>query len=166
VQAIANKQYSKKVEDLTAEELEKAEEAAEEGYLAYIMIMNSSTEHNKLKTSLADDYANGQDTYLKNRQDALCLLDTFTRNAPLRAIESEGGTFATTKKLSKKEQDEAYWKDKECYNCGETGHPARDCPNKKEAKSKKDKDNKKGKTKPKDDTSDEHSVESKKKHQE
>jgi hypothetical protein len=31
VQAIADKQYSKKVEDLTAEELEMAEEAAEEG---------------------------------------------------------------------------------------------------------------------------------------
>jgi hypothetical protein len=91
VQAISNKQYSKKIEDLTSEELEKAEEAAEEGYLAYIMIMNSSTEHNKLKTSLADDYAKGQDTYPKNRQDALRLLDTFTRNAPPRAIESEGG---------------------------------------------------------------------------
>jgi hypothetical protein len=91
VQAIANKQYSKKVEDLTAEELEMAKEAAEEGFIAYIMIMNSSTEHNKLKTSLADDYAKGQDTYPKNKQDALRLLDTFTRNAPPRVIESEGG---------------------------------------------------------------------------
>jgi Zinc knuckle len=160
VQAIANKQYSKKVEDLTAEELEMAEEAANEGYLAYIMIMNSSTaEHNKVKTSLADDYAKGQGTYPKNRQDALNLLDTFTRNAPPRVIESEGGTFATTKKLSKKEQDEAYWKDKECYNCGKTGHPVSDCPNKK-AKSKKDKDDKKGKAKPKDDTTDEESKKS------
>jgi Zinc knuckle len=161
VQAIANKQYSKKVEDLIVDELEKAEEAAEESYLAYIMIMNSSTEHNKLKTSsLADDYANGKDTYPKNRQDSLRLLDTFTRNATPRAIETEGSSFATMKKPNKKEQDEAYWKDKECYNCGETGHPARECPNK-DAKSKKSKDTK-GKGKPKDDKSDEDSVESKK----
>jgi hypothetical protein len=66
------------------------------------MIMNSSTEHNKLKTSLADDYAKGQDTYPKNRQDALRLLDTFTRNAPPRVIESEGGPLLQLRSLATK----------------------------------------------------------------
>jgi Zinc knuckle len=143
VQAAAKKLFTKKVEDLKEEELHQAEEMAEESYIAYIMIMNSAAQHDKLKVSLTDDYAKGQDTYPKNRHKALRLLDAFTKTAAPRTIVSEGTSFATAAKPSSKQSSEEYWKDKECYKCGEKGHPARRCPN--DDKDKKKKKGKKGK---------------------
>jgi Zinc knuckle len=156
VQAAAKKLFTKKVEDLNEEELHQAEEMAEESYIAYIMIMNSAAQHDKLKVSLTDDYAKGQDTYPKTRQEALRLLDAFTKTAAPRAIVSEGKSFATAAKPSSKQSSEDYWKDKECYKCGGPGHPARRCPNDDKNKKKKGK-NGKGK----DDDSDNESKSSK-----
>ena len=53
---------------------------------------------------------------------------------------SEGASFAQKGKREKKggrqrksgDFDEKYWKDKECYNCNEKGHPASHCPKKEE----------------------------------
>jgi Zinc knuckle len=156
VQVTAKKLFTKKVDDLKEEELHQAEEMAEESYIAYLMIMNSAAQHDKLKVSLTDDYAKGQDTYPKSRQEALRLLDAFTKTAAPRAIVSEGSSFATAAKPSSKESSEEYWKDKECYNCGEKGHPARRCPNE-----GRDKNKKKGKSKGKDEDSDNESKSSK-----
>jgi Zinc knuckle len=62
---------------------------------------------------------------------------------------SEGTSFATAAKPSSKQTSEDYWKDKECYKCGEKGHPARRCPN-----DDNDKKMKNGKSKGKGDDSD------------
>jgi Zinc knuckle len=113
------------------------------------MIMNSAAKHDKLKISLTDDYAKGQDTYPKTRQEALRLLDAFTKTAAPRAIVTEGKSFATAAKTSSKQSSEDYWKGKECYKCGEKGHPARRCPN-----DDKDKKKKSSKSKGKGDDSD------------
>jgi Zinc knuckle len=72
------------------------------------------------------------------------------------ATVTEGKSFATAAKTNSKQSSEDYWKDKECYKCGEKGHPARRCPN-----DDKDKKKKKGK-KGKDDDSDNESKSSKK----
>jgi Zinc knuckle len=109
--------------------------------------------------SLADDYAKGQDTYPKNRQEALLLIDAFTKTAAPRIIQSEGTSFATAAKPSSKQSSEEYWIDKECYKCGEKGHPSRKCPNDDEDTKKK---KGKGKGKAKDDESDNESKASKK----
>jgi hypothetical protein len=45
VQATAKKLFTKRVEDLTEEELHQAEDMAEESYIAYLMIMNSAAQH-------------------------------------------------------------------------------------------------------------------------
>jgi Zinc knuckle len=159
VKATAKKLFTKKVEGLNEDELHQAEEMAEGSYLAYLMIMNSSTQYDELKVSLADDYAKGKDTYPKNRQETLCLLDAFIKTAALRVILSEGTSFASiAAKPSSKQSSEEYWKAKECYKCGEKGHPARKCPNDdKDAKKKKGK----GKSKAKDDEYDNESKASK-----
>jgi hypothetical protein len=94
VQVTAKKLFTKKVEDLKEEELHQAEEMAEESYIAYLMIMNSTAQHDKLKVSLTDDYAKGQDTYPKCQQIALRLLHAFTKTATPRVIVSEGSSFA------------------------------------------------------------------------
>ena len=59
---------------------------------------------------------------------------------------SEGTSFVQKggKRGGAKESfDKKYWKDKECYNCGEQGHPANHCHNRgKKGDDKKDDDSK------------------------
>jgi Reverse transcriptase (RNA-dependent DNA polymerase) len=124
--------YSKTIDQLTPDELEKVYEQAEERYYAYVMLQNSSSDHNKLKNGLVDDYAKGQDHFPKNRQAVLHLLEKHSKTTRPKSTTSEGHTFATKSGKLKSDKanqkpitfDPQEWADKTCFVCGEKGHPS------------------------------------------
>jgi hypothetical protein len=92
---------------------------------------------------LQNDYTTGDNRYPKNRQQTLHLLDRYSKTVVPEAAQSEGASFAqkggrqAQRKFSKgnpsasaKVQafDKEYWKDKTCFKCNTTGHPATHCP--------------------------------------
>jgi len=75
--------------------------------------------------TLPEDFANGQDHFPRNRQQALHLLDKFTKTLKPKENISEGSSFATVGKLKKSSNEyKLFWKDKTCYTCGKKGHPS------------------------------------------
>ena len=161
--AVARKLYHKTVEELTDDEQAKVEEVAEESYLAYVMLMQSTADHQQLKTMLEGRHALGEDKYPKTRHEALNVLGKFTQDPKPQHAVSEGASFATTsgKKGKKMEPRDEYWADKTCFKCGELGHPARRCPNSK-TDGYNHKKKQKGQGNPRDDGSDDESKSSKK----
>ena len=113
---------------------------AEERYRAYVFLRQSGAQHSNLKMVLQNDFTTGDNHYPKNRQQTLHLLDKFSKTvAPKVATQSEGTAFVQGSGGKKKKPfDEVYWKDKECYECHEKGHPSSHCPNKKKSKESDD----------------------------
>ena len=131
----------KTFDTMTKEEQEKTIEDQEERLLTYMFLRLSGKQHGKLKMDLQDGFATGNDWYPKNRQEALHLLDKYTKSVVVAPAASEGTSFA--QKGTKGDYDKDYWKDKECYNCNKKGHPSSSCPlkdKKKDKKKKKEKD--------------------------
>ena len=110
---------------------------AEERYISYVFLRQSGTQHANLKEDLQNGFTTGDNRYPKTRQETLHLLDKCSKVAAPKAIVSEGASFAQLD--NKAPYDKKYWKDKECYNCGEKGHPANHCKKPKKAR-KRDSD--------------------------
>jgi len=80
---------------------------------------------------LQNDFTTGENHYPKNHQQTLHLLDKFSKMVVLKAIESEGTAFAQSRGGSNRTPfDKEYWKDKECFNCHISEHPASHCKKK------------------------------------
>ncbi len=61
---------------------------AEERYIAYLIIVNSGTQHKSLRTSLAEDFAKKVDKYPKTIQEAQVYVDKFPKKTiPTTALE-------------------------------------------------------------------------------
>ena len=157
----AEKKYSVKYENLTKDQKTAIEEEAEARYIAYLIVLNSGSQHEHLQMSLQEDFAKGIDNYPKTIQEAEKYLDKFPKKtAP--AMASEGTAFVQKsgkgsgkggeEKGDKPLYNKKFFADKECFNCGKLGHPADACPNpakdgksgekkKKGGKKKSDEDN-------------------------
>jgi len=106
--------------------------------MAYGLLKTSSTTHNKIKSDLADDFIKGSDNYPSTSQQALLLLDKYSKK-PTAVSHSEGSAFVqknkkgkskktdTTTDPKKVEFDKEFYKDNECFHCGKKGHPKAAC---------------------------------------
>ena len=68
----------------------------------------------------------------KKRQMTLHLLDNYTKNPAVCQPTSEGATFSQKDNKNKNKDehyDRQFCKDKNWYNCGNTGHPVSHCLN-------------------------------------
>lgn len=109
--------------------------------------VNSDTQHENLRNSLAEDFAKKIDKYTKTIQEAQVYLDKFPKKN-IAATASEGTAFtqksgkggnAGSEKSEKPPFNKKFFADKECYNCGKLGHPADSCPSPPKDGSKVDK---------------------------
>ena len=71
-------------------------EETEEAFQTYAMLMLSSRVNDKLKEDLQNFYATGDDKYPKKRTDLVHVLDQYTKKAMVKAVESQGSSFANT----------------------------------------------------------------------
>ena len=156
---VAKELHSKDFDNCTDAEKEKVQEDSEERYLSYVFMRQSGSQHAKLKVDLQNDFTVGEDRYPKNRQQTLHLLDKYSKTAVVpKQTLTEGASFAQGSGNgggrggggdgTKKPFDKEWWKNKECYNCGNKGHPANACP-----ENEKEKEKGKGKGKADDDKS-------------
>jgi hypothetical protein len=147
---------------LGAVEQQTVREDAEEHYISYAFLRQSGLQHRNLKVDLQNDFTTGDNHCPKNRQQTLHLPEKYTKTVVPKTTQSKGTSFAQKggrgsgnkgsgsnrnsgrgRGDGKKPFDKEYWKDKECYNCGEEGYPSSHCPkddvddNKSQAKSVK-----------------------------
>jgi hypothetical protein len=133
-------------ENMSPADQQATRDEAEERYLSYVFLRQSGKQHNKLKVDLQNDFTTGDDHYPKTRQATLHLLDKYSKSIIVsHTTPSEGTSFAQrggrggggrgagSSNQNPESFDKAYWKDKECYNCGKKGHPSNRCPKKKNA---------------------------------
>ena len=133
-------------EDLDPDVQIEIVEETEEAFQTFAMLVQASKVHDKLKEDLQNFYATGDDKYPKKRTDLVHVLDQYTKKAIVRAVESQGSSFANTggrgnnryrnnrggnnhnTNSDKKEPyDKKFWADKECRRCHKKGHPAEHC---------------------------------------
>ena len=106
--------------------------------MAYGLLKTSSTTHDKIKSDLSDDFTKGSNNYPSTPQQALLLLDKYSKK-PTAVSQSEGTAFVqkdkkdkskktdTTTDPNKVELNKEFYKDKECFHCGKNGHPKVAC---------------------------------------
>jgi hypothetical protein len=119
-------------------------QAAEDQYLVYILLVNSSRQHKHLWKDLQNDSTKGRNKYPENCSQALLFLDSYSKSAPVDSA-SQGTAFAQKggqpkkgkekkgsdkPKAEKKDFDKEYFKDLPCFKCGKKGHPQSHCPTK------------------------------------
>jgi hypothetical protein len=119
-------------------------QVAEEQYLAYLFLVNSSAQHELLWKELWNNFTKGSDKYPENCPQLLWLLDRYLKSAPAdsglqgTAFVQKGGQPKKGKekqasdklKGEKKDYNKAYFKDLPCFKCGKKGHPQSHCPTK------------------------------------
>jgi hypothetical protein len=117
-------------------------QAAENQYLAYILLVNSGRQHEHLGKELQNDFTKGSDKYPENCSQTLLFLDRYLKSDP--ADTASQGTAFTQKggqpkkgkekkgsnkpKAEKKNFDKEFFKDLPCFKCGKKGHPQLHCP--------------------------------------
>jgi hypothetical protein len=85
---------------------------------------------------LQNNFTNGENRYLKNRQQTLHLLDKYSKTVVKpKPAQSEGTSFVQkggrgngAEKGRRKPFDKEYWEEKECYKCKRKGRPSSHCP--------------------------------------
>jgi hypothetical protein len=117
-------------------------QAAEDQYLAYIPLVNSSGQHEHLRKELQNDFIKSSDKYPENCSQTLLFLDRYSKSAPADSA-SQGTAFnqkggqpkkgeekkgSNKPKAEKKDFDKEYFKDLPCFKCGKKGHPQSHCP--------------------------------------
>jgi hypothetical protein len=119
-------------------------QAAEDQYLAYILLVNSRGQHNHLRKELQKDFTKGSNKYPENCSQTLLFLDRYSKLAPAdsglqwTAFPQKGGHSKKGKekkgsdkpKSEKKDFDREYFKDLPCFKCGKKDHPQSHCPTK------------------------------------
>ena len=97
---------------------------AEEMYLTYIFLKQSASTNEKLRTNLSDNYTTGENKYPTSRQSTLHYLEKHSKSVVRAPIAQEGSSFAQRKGNGNPDTfNFFYWKDKECYKCGDKGNP-------------------------------------------
>ena len=97
---------------------------AEERYLIYILLKHSAKTSDKLRTNLSDDCTTGENKYPTSRQETIHYLDKHKKSVVCAPIARESSSLAQIKGNGNTNTfDKNYWKDKECYRCGDKVHP-------------------------------------------
>ena len=89
----ARKKHSTDYDTLTPDQQSLIRDEAEERYIAYLIVLNSGSQHEHLRMSLQEDFAKKIDNYPKTIQEAETYLDKFPKKTP-PATASEGTAFA------------------------------------------------------------------------
>ena len=143
----AQAKHSRGYDALGSVEQASVKQAAEDRYLAYLLLVNSGGQHDLLRKELQNDFTKGSDKYPENCSQALLFLDRYSKSAPTDS-GSHGTAFAQKggrpkkgeekkgcsggKQEKKKDYEKEYFKDKPCFKCGKKGHPQSHCPQKDE----------------------------------
>jgi hypothetical protein len=112
-------------------------QAAEDQYLAYILLVNSGVQHEHLRKELQNNFTKSSNKYPENCSQTLLFLDRYLKSAPVdsalqgTAFTQKGGQPKKGKekkgfdkpKAEKKDFDKEYFKDLPCFKCGKKGHP-------------------------------------------
>jgi hypothetical protein len=119
-------------------------QAAEDQYLAYILLVNNGGQHEHLRKELQNNFTKGSNKYPENCSQTLLFLHRYSKSAPADSA-LQGTAFAQKKgrpkkgkekkesdkpKAEKKDFDKEYFKDLPCFKCGKKGHPQLHCPTK------------------------------------
>jgi hypothetical protein len=119
-------------------------QAAEDQYLAYILLVNSNGQHEHLRKELQNNFTKGSNKYPENCSQTLLFLHRYSKSAPVdsalhgTAFAQKGGWPKKGKekkgsnkpKAIRKDFDKEYFKDLPCFKCGKKGHPQPHCPTK------------------------------------
>jgi hypothetical protein len=114
--------------DLGAAEQQLVRDNAEERYISYAFLLQSGMQNGNLNVYLQNDFITGDNSYPKNRQHTLHLLDKYSKTVVAIVIYSEGTYFAQKsgrgggnlgrngngKSHDSSIYDKKYWNDKEC----------------------------------------------------
>ena len=107
--------------------------------LAYAFMDGATKRYKPLLRALQQDYALGEDKYPRDIEEALQVLTEYASQNGIKAkkFEMDEGpsrslTFVQKREMIQKGQ---------CFNCGETGHKAYECPKPKKKSSDDDSDN-------------------------
>ena len=134
----AQLEYKKSYQTLTPTEKDTVDTLARERFIGFGLLKTANKDHDHLKHALSDDYTKGSDNYPVNSQQALLLLDKYSKK-PAVVATSEGTAFAQKGKKgdakkksgnddpSNFEFNKEFYKDKECFRCGKKGHPKKAC---------------------------------------
>ena len=79
-------------DNLTDDQKNAVKEAAEERFLAYVMLRQSGKQHTDLKLDLKNEFTTGDDKYPTTRQQVLHLLDHYSKKPGPKTIQSEGSS--------------------------------------------------------------------------
>ena len=97
IEYVAKDVHDKEFKELTEAQKTEVEKYSEERYLAFLMLRNSSKEHDRLKDDLNNDYANDNGQYPKTRQQYAYLLQKYSKNkVAVRVTEEHGNSFLQT----------------------------------------------------------------------
>ena len=121
--------HSKSYDSLGPSEQGAVKIAAEDQYLAYLLLINSGNQHDLLRKELQNDSTKGSDKYPENCSQTLLFLDRYSKSAPAdsgshgtafaqkgkQTKKSEGKGGSSGKGEWKKDYDKAYFKDKLCF---------------------------------------------------
>jgi hypothetical protein len=140
---VSQESYTHAFTDLGAVKQQLVRADAEERYISYAFLRQSITQHGNLKVYLQNDFTTGDNSYPKNRQKTLNLINKYRTTVVARVTHYEGTSFAHKsgrggsrgingkgKGHDSSTYDNKYWKDKECYKYQRKGHPAKHCPKK------------------------------------
>ena len=133
----AKLEHKKSYDALNATEQAEVDTLARDRFMEYGLIKTSSTENDKVKLNLSNDFTKGSDNYPINPQQTLLLLDKYSKK-PAVVTQSEGTAFAQKDKKKgnadkkdetpkKVEYDKEKYKDLACFRCGKLGHPKAAC---------------------------------------
>jgi hypothetical protein len=134
----AQLKYKKLYQALEDDEKVIVDGLARDRFIGFGLLKTSSNKHDHLKNALSDDYTKGDEKYPENGQQALLLLDRYSKKPALLAT-SEGTAFAQKGKKGSAEKkpgddhpktvgfNKEKYKHLECYRCGKRGHPKSHC---------------------------------------
>jgi hypothetical protein len=138
---VAMELYNQSFETLGDAEQQAVREDTEERYTSLAFLLQSGSQHSKLKESSRDSFTMGNNNYPKTHQQTLHLLDNHSKLATQKATPSEGSSFTQHggrgrggrgrgkgKGGQSTSFDKEKFKNHKCKKCGETGHPNWSCP--------------------------------------
>jgi hypothetical protein len=91
---VSQESYTHAFTDLGAAENQPVRDNAKERYISYAFLHQSGTQHGNLKVDLLNDFTTRDNSYHKNHQQTLHLLDKYSKTVVARVTQSEGTSFA------------------------------------------------------------------------
>ena len=101
--------------------------------MAHVFLKQSAKTSDKLRTSISDNYTTGDNKYPTTCQETFHYLKNNSKSFVRKPTSPEGSSFS---QIGGDTFIKTFWNNKDCFNCGNKGHPSTHCTSEK----KKDKD--------------------------